>query len=336
MKLKAASVAQFIGNTPPIRVITAVVNRIWGFEGEVVVSRLDDGLFLFEFASESLAQWVVKRSWHIHHSVMILRRWKQDITPVDLSPRKIPVWVIFKKVPPALITDEGISWLASHLGDPVNNFVRNGLDVKVCLLLDPDVQEKKELSVTLKAEEPVLITIEYPQARAYKKPQPEKQWKAVSGGKKGDILVEVVVDEISADERRKDNVEVVATEKSSEVRVDASLQLEGVAVHKDGFETNSPHRVDSGAQIVVAGNDVGGHNVEVISPHRVDSGAQIEVAGKDVGGHSGGGKTDVNSFNILYDLGGETPLCVEAFPPLKADVRRVSERVKKRGSPNKK
>ncbi|CAN1336936.1 hypothetical protein LINPERPRIM_LOCUS37370 [Linum perenne] len=86
-----------------------IINRIWGYEGEVVVSRLEEGFFLFEFASESLAQWVVKRSWHIHHSVMILRRWQRKIAPIVLALRRVPIWVIFKKVPPALITDEGIS-----------------------------------------------------------------------------------------------------------------------------------------------------------------------------------------------------------------------------------
>ncbi|CAN1339761.1 hypothetical protein LINPERPRIM_LOCUS38608 [Linum perenne] len=250
-KLKAALVAQFIGNTPPIR---------------------------------------------------------QDITPVDLAPRKIPVWVIFKKVPPALITDEGISWLASHLGDPVNNFVGNGLDVKVCLLLDPDVQEMTELSVTLKAKDPLLIAIEYPQARAYKKPQPEKQWKVVSGGKKGEELP----------------VEVVVEEKSAEEGLDANLPKDGDVIPKAGIEDEF-----------------------IILQPVVDSGAQKTVGngtetGKSVGGYTGGEEiissrgADTNPFNILYDLGGETPLCVEAFPPLKADVRRVSERVKKRGSPNKK
>ncbi|CAN1291955.1 hypothetical protein LINPERPRIM_LOCUS21365 [Linum perenne] len=250
---------------------------------------------------------------------MILRRWKQDITPVDLAPRKIPVWVIFKKVPPALITDEGISWLASHLGDPVNNFVRNVLDVKVCLLLDPDAQEMTELSVTLKAEDPLLIAIEYPQARAYKKPQPEKQWKVVSEGKKGEeIPVEVVADEKSAEESLKANVKVVAEEKAAAEGLDAALPNDGATIPEVGIEVITPHIV-------------------------VDSGAQIEAeAGKGVGGYTGGEKgissrgADANSFNILYDLGGETPLCVEAFPPLKADIRRVSERVKKRGSPNKK
>ncbi|CAN1339763.1 hypothetical protein LINPERPRIM_LOCUS38608 [Linum perenne] len=239
---------------------------------------------------------------------MILRRWKQDITPVDLAPRKIPVWVIFKKVPPALITDEGISWLASHLGDPVNNFVGNGLDVKVCLLLDPDVQEMTELSVTLKAKDPLLIAIEYPQARAYKKPQPEKQWKVVSGGKKGEELP----------------VEVVVEEKSAEEGLDANLPKDGDVIPKAGIEDEF-----------------------IILQPVVDSGAQKTVGngtetGKSVGGYTGGEEiissrgADTNPFNILYDLGGETPLCVEAFPPLKADVRRVSERVKKRGSPNKK
>ncbi|CAN1309891.1 hypothetical protein LINPERPRIM_LOCUS27856 [Linum perenne] len=106
---------------------------------------------------------------------MILRRWERKIAPIVLGPRRVPVWVIFKKVPPDLITNEGISWLASHLGDPVNNFVRSGLDVKVCLLMDPEVQETPERSITLEDEDPLLITIEYPQARVYIKPQARKQ-----------------------------------------------------------------------------------------------------------------------------------------------------------------
>ncbi|CAN1261724.1 hypothetical protein LINPERPRIM_LOCUS10964 [Linum perenne] len=31
---------------------------------------------------------------------------------------------------------DGISWIASHVGKPLNHFVRDGLDIKVCLLRD--------------------------------------------------------------------------------------------------------------------------------------------------------------------------------------------------------
>ncbi|CAN0917684.1 hypothetical protein LINGRAHAP2_LOCUS30454, partial [Linum grandiflorum] len=38
-------------------------------------------------------------------------------------------------VPPQLLFSEGISWLFSQVGVPINNFTRSGLDVKLCVLL---------------------------------------------------------------------------------------------------------------------------------------------------------------------------------------------------------
>ncbi|CAN1255381.1 hypothetical protein LINPERPRIM_LOCUS8964 [Linum perenne] len=186
-KMKAALVAQFLGTVPPIRVVSAVVDKLWGYEGEVIVSKIAEGFFLFEFASENLAKWILKRSWHIHHSVMVLRRWEKNIAPIDLSPTNVPIWTIFKSVPAQLITQEGVGWLASHIGKPMNNFVRNGLDVKVCLLRNVDAEEITELSVTLEEDaEPVLIAIEYPQARSYNKPKTVKEWKVREIPVKGD------------------------------------------------------------------------------------------------------------------------------------------------------
>ncbi|CAN1323508.1 hypothetical protein LINPERPRIM_LOCUS32762 [Linum perenne] len=182
LRLRSALVAQFVGSVPPIRVITAVANRIWGYEGEVIISKLDDGFFLLEFASEALANWVLKRSWHIHNSIMILRKWEKNIKKVELAPESLPVWVVFKKVPPALMTDEGISWISSNLGDPVNRFVRTGLDVKVCLLRKLGAREVEEVSVTLEGEE-IFIAVEFLQARVYsdkRKKKPAQEWREIS------------------------------------------------------------------------------------------------------------------------------------------------------------
>ncbi|CAN1181084.1 hypothetical protein LINPERPRIM_LOCUS27246, partial [Linum perenne] len=35
-----------------------------------------------------------------------------------------------KKVPPILLNPEGVSWLSSQIGRPINKYVRDGLDVK--------------------------------------------------------------------------------------------------------------------------------------------------------------------------------------------------------------
>ncbi|CAN1291174.1 hypothetical protein LINPERPRIM_LOCUS21018 [Linum perenne] len=71
------------------------------------------------------------------------------IKPIDSSPKEVPAWVTFKKVPPALFTPEGVSWLASQIGQPINKFVRDGLDIKVCVIRNPSEQVTSSLGVVL-------------------------------------------------------------------------------------------------------------------------------------------------------------------------------------------
>ncbi|CAN1292423.1 hypothetical protein LINPERPRIM_LOCUS21562 [Linum perenne] len=71
------------------------------------------------------------------------------IKPIESSTREASVWITFKKVPPALVTPEGISWLASQVGKPINKFVRDGLDIKVCVIRDLTNQPKMRLVVAL-------------------------------------------------------------------------------------------------------------------------------------------------------------------------------------------
>ncbi|CAN1267951.1 hypothetical protein LINPERPRIM_LOCUS12977 [Linum perenne] len=48
------------------------------------------------------------------------------VAPLDLSEKPAPMWVSMENVPPQLITVEGVSWLGSQLGKPVNKFIREG------------------------------------------------------------------------------------------------------------------------------------------------------------------------------------------------------------------
>ncbi|CAN1339069.1 hypothetical protein LINPERPRIM_LOCUS38315, partial [Linum perenne] len=68
-----------------------VFNRLWGYDGKVVIFVLSIGFFLVELPTVSLSEWVLARSWHIHHSAMVLRRWDQGIAPLDFTPKEIPV-----------------------------------------------------------------------------------------------------------------------------------------------------------------------------------------------------------------------------------------------------
>ncbi|CAN1268582.1 hypothetical protein LINPERPRIM_LOCUS13233 [Linum perenne] len=46
-KLKSAMVTQFLDIVPPMRVIRSMINRLWGYEGEVLPSILTEGFFFY-------------------------------------------------------------------------------------------------------------------------------------------------------------------------------------------------------------------------------------------------------------------------------------------------
>ncbi|CAN0847584.1 hypothetical protein LINGRAHAP2_LOCUS5050 [Linum grandiflorum] len=146
-RLQSALVAQFIGPLPPARVIAAMANRLWGYEG----------FFLFEFPSVQLSEWVIARAWHIHHS---------GIQPLDLEVTEVPTWITLKGVPPQLITNEGVGWLVSRWGKPLNKLVRDGVNVKVCLLMDRNSCCPDSVNIQLDGAT-IIIPVEIATARQY-------------------------------------------------------------------------------------------------------------------------------------------------------------------------
>ncbi|CAN1323393.1 hypothetical protein LINPERPRIM_LOCUS32714 [Linum perenne] len=101
---------------------------------------------------------------------MILRKWEKGTRPVDFSPRATPEWIEFQGVPPEVISNEGVSWLASKIGKPLNKFVRDGVNIRVCLLRDRAIPCPEKLVIELpKEEERYEVKIVQPRAREYGK-----------------------------------------------------------------------------------------------------------------------------------------------------------------------
>ncbi|CAN1315055.1 hypothetical protein LINPERPRIM_LOCUS29570 [Linum perenne] len=80
---------------------------------------------------------------------MLVRNWYPGVEPVNFAKELKPCWVEFKEVPPELLTPEGVSWLATQLGKPVNKLVRNGFCVKVCVLRKASEDVISELVVEM-------------------------------------------------------------------------------------------------------------------------------------------------------------------------------------------
>ncbi|CAN1224654.1 hypothetical protein LINPERPRIM_LOCUS2313, partial [Linum perenne] len=167
-ELKRALVGQVVGEAPPLRVIQSLVNTLWGYDGFVAVSLLPSGLYLIEFSTQSLCDWVYSRLWHVHNQPLLLRRWKEDLEPVVIEPVEVPVWVTLKKVPPPLCNHLGVGHLASQIGRTLSKFRRVGTTVKVCVLLNPD--DARPSSIVVQGESKShVVDIEYPEFRTCEK-----------------------------------------------------------------------------------------------------------------------------------------------------------------------
>ncbi|CAN1277976.1 hypothetical protein LINPERPRIM_LOCUS16505 [Linum perenne] len=171
-KLKKALVGQVIGDEPPLRVIQSLANTLWGYDGFVAVSLLPSGLYLIEFPTQSLCDWVFSRLWHVHNQPLLLKRWKEDLEPVVIEPVEVPVWVTLKKVPPPLCNHLGVGHLASQIGKPLSKFTRVGTTVKVCVLLNPEDTRPSWIAVQSEFKS-YVVEVEYPEFRTYEKRKPD-------------------------------------------------------------------------------------------------------------------------------------------------------------------
>ncbi|CAN1273070.1 hypothetical protein LINPERPRIM_LOCUS14851 [Linum perenne] len=217
-RLKAAVVIQFLGIPPPFKVLVSMVNRLWGYEDQVIVSTLQDNFFLVEFNSVKLCDWVLSRSWHIHNKSMIMRKWERGIQPMIFSDSQNLEWIIFKKVPPDVISVEGVSWLCSLIGKPIKKFIREGLDVKVCIVRDKACPCPEVLTLEMVNEEIVNIEVVQVNPREYNGAQrrvwrvAKDQNKAVKIGIPEKVADPIILDSegIVRDKVQAENVEVAA------------------------------------------------------------------------------------------------------------------------------
>ncbi|CAN1223173.1 hypothetical protein LINPERPRIM_LOCUS2013, partial [Linum perenne] len=80
--------------------------------------------------------------------------------------------ITLQGVPPALITTKGISWLASQAGKPINTYVRDVLNIKVCVIRAVSEEPLTSLTVSISENEKVTIAVDYPEPRSYNKSNP--------------------------------------------------------------------------------------------------------------------------------------------------------------------
>lgn len=112
-------VGRFVGDAPDMKLVVALVNKLWGKRSKVVVSR--KGVwFVFQFENLSLLNWVLESGpWFLGKRLLILQKWSPNLTGSKLRWEKIPIWVILRNIPMHLYSNTCISYIASAIGKPL-------------------------------------------------------------------------------------------------------------------------------------------------------------------------------------------------------------------------
>ncbi|KAK8683648.1 hypothetical protein V6N13_039702 [Hibiscus sabdariffa] len=96
------------------------MNRLWGREGSVEIKFLAPSVYMVNFPSKHVRDWVLESGpWHIQQKAIVLRKWLPEMIPEVLCLDSAPIWVRLRHIPLEIYTQQGLGYLASALGKPL-------------------------------------------------------------------------------------------------------------------------------------------------------------------------------------------------------------------------
>lgn len=161
-------VAHFHGRRPSAAKIVTDLNPVWGKFGNITVRTVSDTCVLIYIPSVQTREWVLQVGyWQADRCAFSVYPWTADGNLAAQELLFAPTWVILKNVPPQLYSLDGISVVASGIGDPLHT-EKSRLDpyhfgdtkVKVEIELSktpPEVVEVRDTQGNA-----VRINVEYP------------------------------------------------------------------------------------------------------------------------------------------------------------------------------
>ncbi|GKC34084.1 putative reverse transcriptase domain-containing protein [Tanacetum coccineum] len=110
----------FVGKDPSYPVVQNYVSNTWSKFGFEKITRNDNGVYLFKFASKAGLEQVLERGpWMIRKSPIILNKWSSSVSLKKGEVTKVPVWVKLYNVPVLAYSEDGLSLIATQIGKPV-------------------------------------------------------------------------------------------------------------------------------------------------------------------------------------------------------------------------
>lgn len=118
---KGHIVAQFHGLCPPLSRIFNDLNPIWGRYGSITVRVMSETACLIFIPSVATREWVLDVAfWQAGNCSCTVYPWSPE-GPLELEElQSAPTWAILKNIPPQLYSLDGISVIASGIGEPLH------------------------------------------------------------------------------------------------------------------------------------------------------------------------------------------------------------------------
>lgn len=118
---KGHIVARFHGLIPPPAKIYSDLNPAWGKFGNIVIRTVSDTSCLIMIPCTSTRDWVLRvRYWQAGNCAFSVYPWSEEGS-FDLQELETaPTWAVLKNVPPQMYSLDGISVIASAIGEPLH------------------------------------------------------------------------------------------------------------------------------------------------------------------------------------------------------------------------
>lgn len=146
-------VAHFHGRRPHPAKIIADLNPVWGKFGNITVRTVSPTSCLIYVPSVQTREWVLQVGyWQVDHCAFSVFPWSLEGNLQEKELKTAPTWAILRNVPPQLYSLDGISVVASAIGEPLHTEKSR---------LDPYHfgDTKVKIEITLEAAPPQLVEV---------------------------------------------------------------------------------------------------------------------------------------------------------------------------------
>lgn len=144
---KGHIVAHFHGLIPPPAKIFSDLNPAWGKYGEITIQMVSNTSCLILIPCLSTREWVLQVGyWQAGNCSFSVHPWSSEGSLVISELATAPTWAILKNVPPQMYSLDGLSVIASAIGEPLHteksrldpyNFSDTKVKVEICLDSSP-------------------------------------------------------------------------------------------------------------------------------------------------------------------------------------------------------